>query len=72
MFILLILKYVRLGFLLGKCSIWSSQIHGGTKYKVVVMGWGERGHGELLFTGERVSVLQDEMWMDGDDGCKTM
>lgn len=25
-----------------------------------------------LFDGNRVSVLQDEKWMDGGDGCMTM
>ena len=39
---------------------------------------GARGHGgrdqELLFSGDRVSVLQDEevLEMDGVDGCTTV
>ena len=34
-------------------------------------GWG-RGNGQLLFSGYRVSVWDDEKVLDGGDGCTTM
>ena len=45
------------------------QIH-TQKVRVVHRGW-RRGHGELVFNGDRVSVWEDEkrvLEMDGNDG----
>ena len=40
---------------------------------MVTRGW-ERGNGELLFHGFRVSVWEDEkvLEMEGGDGCTTL
>lgn len=41
---------------------------------VAVGGWGQGDNGELLFTGHRVSIWEDEniLEMDNGDGCTTL
>ena len=35
----------------------------------VARGWG-RGHGEVLFEEHRISVWDEEFWVDDSDDCR--
>lgn len=53
--------------------MWNRKTRRDRKQNVVSRGWG-KGNRELLFHGDRVSVLQDErvLEMAGGDGCTTV